>query len=177
MFEEWVTLLNFPMYQISNFGNLINRNTGKNVAISYNKQNIAKVALVNDNGRHTRSVAVLVANIFVYGQNDIFDTVIHLDGNLKNCEASNLMWRPRWFAYQYHRQFTHHKEMCLDILGQAGPVIEEATNTMYYNVYEVCTSNGLLIKEVNYKTNLTNELEKKVWPTGQIFYYGSRQTG
>lgn len=172
--EEWVTLLNFPMYQISNYGNVLNKNTGKKVAISYNKQNVAKVALINDNGRHTRSVAVLVANIFVHGQNDIFDTVIHLDGDLRNCEATNLMWRPRWFAYQYHRQFTYHKELCLNVLGQAGPIIEKKTNTMFSNVYEVCISYGLLIQEVNYKTSLTNELEKRVWPTNQIFDFGSR---
>lgn len=175
MFEEWVTLLDFPMYQINNMGDIVNQQTGKQLSKSITKQNIVKVSLINNQGRFTRSVALLVASIFVAGRNDIFNTPIHLDGDLFNCEASNLMWRPRWFAYQYHRQFTHNRDICIELFGQAGPLIESLTNTFYFNVYEACITNGLLMEEVNYKSGLTNPLEKKVWPTNQIFDFGSRQ--
>lgn len=175
MFEEWVTLLDFPLYQISNTGDVINKETGRYLAKSITKQNIVKVALINSRGRFTRSVALLVANVFVAGKNDLFDTPIHLDGDLHNCEATNLMWRPRWFAYQYHRQFTHHKEFCLETIGRAGPIIEPQTNTIYETVYDAAVSNGLLITEVNYRSGLTNYLEKRVWPTHQVFDFGIRQ--
>lgn len=177
MYEEWVTLIEFPMYQISNLGQIKNKKSDKLVALSTTRQNVVKVALVSDHGRFTRSVAVLVAHIFVHGYNDIFNTPIHLDGDLSNCEATNLMWRPRWFAYQYHRQFTHNLEL-MDVIGQAGPVIETATSMAYYNVLEAATTNGLLMQEINYKSALVTPdiLEKKVWPTGQIFEFGNRRT-
>jgi hypothetical protein len=177
MYEEWVTLLEFPMYQVNNLGHIKNKKVDRFVATSLTRQNVVKVALVNERGRFTRSVAVLVAHIFVHGYNDIFNTPIHLDGDLTNCEATNLLWRPRWFAYQYHRQFTHNQEV-MGLIGQAGPIIESATSMAYYNIFEVATTNGLLMQEINYKAGLqaVDELEKKVWPTGQIFEFGNRKT-
>lgn len=171
MFEEWVTILEFPAYKISNFGNVMNQETQRPVACSLTKQGVVKVALTNPVGRFTRSVAVLVAHIFVHGYNDIFNTLIHLDGDLKNCEASNLMWRPRWFAYQYHRQFTHHYVACVEIMGQAGPVFEINCNTVYNNVLDAAMFNGLLIRELTFKIWEQNLETKAVWPTGQIFSF------
>jgi hypothetical protein len=171
MHEEWVTLLDFPLYKISNYGNVINKKTGKEVLKSKTRQNIVKISLVNSSGRHTRSVALLVAHIFNPGYNDLFDTLIHLDGNLENCESTNLVWRPRWFAYQYHRQFTYNASSCIYGVGLTGPIIEPITNTLYANVNEAAIANGLLIKELAFKAGVNDMYDKKMWPTGQMFEY------
>jgi hypothetical protein len=171
MHEEWVVLLEFPMYEISNFGNIINRATGRLVAKSTTRQNVVKVALINGRGRFTRSVAVMVGHIFVPNHSDLFNTIIHLDGDLSNCEATNLMWRPRWFTYQYHRQFTAQREICIDDLGLMGPIYEKATNLQYANVYEAAISNGLLIRDIFHRTNDPDIHNKQVWPTRQIFEF------
>jgi hypothetical protein len=171
MLEEWVTILEFPAYKISNYGNIVNQLTHRPIALSVSNRGILKVSLHNNVGRFTRSVAILVSRVFVTGYNDIFNTLIHLDGNHQNCEASNLMWRPRWFAYQYHRQFTHHKEDCIELLGRAGPVIEPHRNLMYRDILEVAVVNGLLIRELTYKTWLQDEDGQGVWPTGQVFNF------
>jgi hypothetical protein len=169
MDEEWVTIFEFPMYQVSSLGNVINRNTGRRVSTSLTRQKIVKVALINERGRYTRSVALLVANIFVYGRTDILNTPIHLDGDLQNCEATNLAWRPRWFAYNYHRQFLKNKDSTIDYISELGPVYETNTNMHYKNIAEAAMLNGLLIKEIFQSSNNTGS--KRVWPTGQIFEF------
>ena len=174
MDEEWVTIFEFPMYQVSNLGNIINRNTGKYVSTSLTRQKIVKVALINERGRFTRSVALLVANVFVYGRTDILNTPIHLDGNLINCEATNLHWRPRWFAYNYHRQFIKNKDSMIDYISELGPVYEFNTNMQYKNIEEAAMQNGLLIKEIFQRSN--SDGNKKVWPTGQIFEFEDQRS-
>lgn len=175
MDEEWVVLFEFPMYEISNLGNVANRKTGKPVAKSLTRQNLVKVALINERGRFTRSVASMVARIFVSGYNDLFNTIIHLDGDLSNCEATNLMWRPRWFTYQYHRQFTAQRDICIDDLGQMGPIYEQAANMRYANVFEAAVTNGLLIRDIFHRTN--DPYNRQVWPTRQVFEFEDQRAG
>jgi hypothetical protein len=167
--EEWVTIYDFPKYEISNLGNVSNRRSGKLVAKSVTHQQVVKVALINERGRFTRSVSVLVANVFVYGRTDIFNTPIHLDGDLKNCEATNLAWRPRWFAYQYHQQLSNRRTRLVDEFSQFGPLYEPSTHMRYDNVLEAAIMNGLLIKDIVYRTN--DPLHKRVQPTGQVFEF------
>jgi hypothetical protein len=170
MEEEWITLLEFPLYEINNFGDIVNRRNGRRMATSTTKQGVVKVGLFRDGKQHTRSVAVLVANIFVYGYNDLFDTIIHLDGDLSNCIADNLMWRPRWFSYVYHRQFSAQKDICVDGLGQMGPIYDKKTGTLYQNVLEVSTIHGLLVREIFART-MDSWGNNEVWPTRQIFEF------
>jgi hypothetical protein len=60
---------------------------------------------MGDNGHFSRGLARLVAKAFLPTPPKAFDTPINLDGDRYNCAVDNLMWRPRWFAIQYHRQF------------------------------------------------------------------------
>lgn len=176
MDEEWVVIYDFPNYMISSLGNVSNRVTGRLVSTSCNRQQLVKVALTNERGRFTRSVALLVANVFVYGRTDLFDTPIHLDGDVKNCEATNLAWRPRWFAYQYHQQFSRHKTRLVSDLSQLGPIYERSSHMRYTNVAEAAMMNGLLIRDIFYRTN--DPFDKKVQPTGQVFEFeDQRGTG
>lgn len=106
MTARWEELEEFPDYAVSDEGEIANMRSGIPRKMSINQQGIVKISLYKDRKElHTRSLAVLVAEMFVEGQSDLFNTPIHLDGERRNCAASNLMWRPRWFAIRYHRQF------------------------------------------------------------------------
>ena len=72
---------------------------------------MVKVGLYRDGVQFTQSVAVIVAQAFLPEHPEHFDTVIHLDGDKQNCHLDNLMWRPRWFAREYHRQLKHDLEL------------------------------------------------------------------
>lgn len=103
--ELWVELDEFPNYSVSNMGEVVNIKTGTPIKPSRNQNNVPKVTLQKQRIATTISLAVLVATTFVPGKIDYYDTPIHLDGNRSNCRADNLVWRPRWYAIKYHRQF------------------------------------------------------------------------
>lgn len=173
--EEWVRLEEFPMYKISNFGNVMNDNSKKLVAKSLTKQGGVKVGLVSGGRQHTRSVAVLVAKIFVPGNDELFNTPIHLDADQRNCEANNLMWRPRWFAYKYHQQFTEMHQDRLETYASMGPVIDLDNRTLYATVLETAQTNGLLMYDIHmnaHKWSLGDKTHFN-WPTHQRFGIGA----
>jgi hypothetical protein len=85
----------------------------------------------------------MVAEAFCEGQSEHWNTPIHLDGDRENCRADNLMWRPRWFAVQYHRQF-HHEEF-----HNSNVHIQEVlSGKEYYSVKEACMDLGLYYNDV-----------------------------
>lgn len=125
-----------------------------------------KVNLIGKEGGYTsRSVARLVAEIFLDPPKENFDTVIHLDGDLSNCVAFNLMWRPRWFAIRYHQQFAYDSFHG----GYATPTLIEDVDSgkRYSSIKEVCTTDGLYYFDVQ-----KSLLEETITPiTGQRFRY------
>lgn len=157
----WRTLEEFPKYQISDRGEIVNDTSDRPVTLTRNQQGILRVGLVIDGrGQHSRSVARLVANTFLPGRTDIFDTPIHLDGDRTNCELVNLMWRPRWFAIKYHQQFS------IPVFHTAHPIlylIEE--DEVFYDIKTPCIKYGLIWADVL----KSRDEETFVWPTGQNF--------
>lgn len=144
MSELWHELEEFPDYAVSDRGEIVNIKNGMPRRTSTNQNGIVKITLYID-GKElaTRSVAVLVAEAFCDGQNDLFNTPIHLDGDRDNCRASNLMWRPRWFAVQYHRQFYSDEFHRMDV-----PIQEITTGRRYSSVKEACIDLGLYYNDV-----------------------------
>lgn len=142
--EDWHELEEFPDYAVSNKGNISNMRTGAPRKTSVNQQGIVKISLYK-NGREliTRSVAVLVAEAFCEGQTEFFDTPIHLDGDRSNCRADNLMWRPRWFAIRYHRQFESEAFHKMDL-----HIVELNSGREFFSVKEACMAMGLYYNEV-----------------------------
>lgn len=160
MSEVWVRIEEFPTYKVSNHGRVMNMFTLRILNNSVSPSGVVKIGLVSGGAQHTRSVKVLVAEAFVEGKNEVFNTPINLDGDQNNNHADNLVWRPRWFAWSYSRQFKtlppEHKH---------GPIVELPTETMYENVLSVATTNGLLIKDV-WKGI---QFKRPIFPTQQIF--------
>lgn len=156
MNEEWVIIPEFPIYSISNFGRVMNESTGRLMKENKNAQGTVKVGLMDNGKQYTRSVKVLVAHAFVDGYSDIFNTVIQLDNNEDNLYAGNLMWRPRWFASEYSRQFEVPSEN-----DHIGPLIETGSGDWYKDVYLVGVTHGLLFSSI--RINLGTN--KTVFPT------------
>lgn len=141
---RWHELDEFPDYAVNELGEIYNIKTGMPRKTSINQYGIVKISLYK-NGREliTRSVAVMVAEAFVEGQTEFFNTPIHLDGDRENCRADNLMWRPRWFAVQYHRQF--HSE---PFHNSNVRIVELNTGEEYDSVKEACVDLGLYYNDV-----------------------------
>ena len=143
MSERWHELDEFPDYAISSLGSVHNIKTGMPRKTSINQQGIVKISLYIGRELITRSVAVMVAEAFCEGQSEFFNTPIHLDGDRENCRADNLMWRPRWFAVQYHRQFQSPEFHASDV-----HIVDVDTGKEYYSAKEACVDLGLYYNDV-----------------------------
>jgi hypothetical protein len=90
-----------------------------------------------------RSLAKLICETFVPipKQAVPFTTPIHLNGNSADCQASNLLWRPRWFALKHGRQFK------LD-LPEYYPVRDKQTDEVFDSVWSFVLTYGLLYMDV-----------------------------
>lgn len=162
MEEDWKTIEEFPNYQVSTRGRIMNRDTGRIMKPSITTSGIIKIGLVNDGEQQTRSVKVLVAEAFVDGRSELFDTAIHLDGNYQNVDADNLVWRPRWFAWKYARQFSE-----LEPGSDRGPLRDVDSGRLYLDLVDASTRHGLLIHDV-WKSIY---LKQPTFPTWQTFEF------
>lgn len=162
MNEEWRTIEAFPRYEVSDLGRIRNKKSGHILVPSQNQQGITKVNLMKNGELYTRMVSHIVAQAFVPMQKrrEDFMSVIHLDGDKTNCRADNLMWRPRYFAILYHRQFDTPSFRNADI-----PLVELKSGETYPSIQDAVITNGLLFNEV-----LISVHERTyVWPTFQEF--------
>lgn len=102
--EEWIEIDEFPEYSVSTHGRVSNDTYERILTPSLNNRGIPTVGLYDGPKQHRRSVPVLVADAWVpnsYGEH--FNTPTHLNGDRLDCYADNLVWRPRWFAIQFHK--------------------------------------------------------------------------
>lgn len=159
--EEWRPVIGFPDYEVSNLGRVFNKVTERYMVPQKNQQGILNVGISRDKVQHKRSLARLVANAFLQPLETptTFDTPIHLDGDLTNCRVDNLMWRPRWFAVKYHKQFRNNQR------GFLVPIEEIHTGEQFETSWDAATKYGLIDKEIRVAAiNRTY-----VWPTYQAF--------
>ena len=160
MEEIWVKIEGFPEYQVSNYGQVLKSSTGRIVSESRTGSGVVKVNLMIGSKQYTRSVKVLVAQAFVSGQDDIFDTAIHLDDEPRNNRADNLAWRPRWFAWKYAAQFRDPA-----LRTWKGRIRDIATGVVYESYIVAAKENGILVKDILNSI----VMKKEVWPTRQLF--------
>lgn len=145
---EWVPMKDFPNYAINDSGEVINSVTGMIRTVSHNQQGIALVNLSRAGKQYVRSLAVLVAEHFLYSEErpPHFDTPIHLDGDRDNCRIDNLSWRPRWFARAYHQQFDPIARA--RSFGFKRPVEIMDTGEVFPTSWEAAVKYGLLDHEI-----------------------------
>lgn len=158
--EVWETIPDYPGYSVSNHGHVMNNRTERLVKPQFTNHGVVYVPLWGDNMGSTRSVKVLVAKAFLEGETDVFDTPINKDGDKSNNHIDNLLWRPRWFANKYSRQFLYEYQHAND-----GPVFDVETEIRYDTVYIVGIMFGLLFRDV-FRSAFSGT---EVFPTRQIF--------
>lgn len=139
--------LGFPLYSVSDLGEVMNNNVWIAKAHMKNQHGYNFVSLYQGSRRMSRQVSALVAETFLRGMYPLeWDTIIHLDGDLDNCKASNLAYRPRSYAIRYNRAIRtadrsrwHLEHTAIDWDG----------NELYFdNVVDSATHFGILMEEV-----------------------------
>ena len=140
--ERWIGIAEFPGYSVSDHGRVRNDYSGRVLAMLRNQAKVIHVGLVRDGRQYKRSLAKLVAEVFVPKNTlDHFTTPIHKDGDPENNHYSNLEWRPRQFADAYHRQFNH-----APLIGR--PIRDKTTGERFRNSWEACMKYGLLDRDI-----------------------------
>lgn len=162
MEEIWRPILEFTNYDISNLGRVYNNKARMMMSTSQNNHGHTKITLTDHRGvRHTRSVALLVAEAFVEAPNLLCDQVVVLDGDLTNLRADNLAWRPTWFAWKYTRQLKELQPLHFHNL-----MVENIeTGDLYENVIQAGMTEGLLFQHIWESTYKA----KPCFPTGSVF--------
>jgi hypothetical protein len=160
--EIWKTIPSFPNYAVSNYGRVFNIKKDVEMVLSRNQDGTLTVGLSREGLQRRRSVKVIVAELFVDGQSDLFDTVIHLDGDDTNIFAHNLAWRPRWFAWKYRKQFDN-------IPGWAytGPVVDRVNGQSFGSIIDAACNTGSLLDDI--RASLSTG--KAVFPTDGVYSY------
>lgn len=142
--DEWQPLDWFTGYMINIQGEVRNdfQNSRIITPVRLDSGHVI-VGLSRQGNQYKRSLAKLVAETFLPPPpRESFDTVIHLDGNLTNCHAHNLAYRPRWFAVSYHKQFAKSPYPSL------GPFRVIRTGEIITETWNYCTREGLLFQSL-----------------------------
>lgn len=160
MKEEWATIVDFDEYAVTTFGRVINLNNHREVKQSVIRTGALKVNLRNGDGYISRLVSSLVAEAFVPGHSEEFDTPMHLNMNYRDNTVWNLVWRPRHFVLRYSRQ---HREPSPH--HYRGPVLEITEAIEYLTFGDAAIANGILVKDI-WSSIMTG---KPTFPTMQIF--------
>lgn len=132
------------VYSVNNLGQVRNDYTKKILAESYNQQGMAKVSIFFEDKPKTLLVSNLVATAFLPTPPTHFTTPININGDRANCEASNLAWRPRWFAVKYHQQFR-------SVLWQAHKdlqMMDLDTGEMFARPHDIVLKYGVLLEDL-----------------------------
>lgn len=91
MKETYKTIKDYPNYEVSNFGNVHNKKTGKVLKPIRNKQGYQHVGLPTNGKPKFYLIHRLVASAFIPNP-EHKRTVNHLDGDKTNNRAENLEW-------------------------------------------------------------------------------------
>lgn len=165
MNELWVMLRGFESYSISTYGAIRRRGTDRLIAGHINQAGLVYVSLHKDGRQYNRAVSPLVAGAFLNPPpNQSWNTPIHLNGNRSDLYYENLMWRPRWFAVDYHQQIVQY--------GDPANRVRDVETGEEGTLRAICMRYGILphktyLQAVNYTDHGNRTVT--VWPTGQMF--------
>ena len=91
MMEIWKTSIKYKDYEVSTFGNIKRKKTGKILAQTKDSRGYPSVTIFDKYGQHTKNVHKIVAETFIPNPEKKL-TVNHKDGNKSNNHISNLEW-------------------------------------------------------------------------------------
>jgi hypothetical protein len=158
---DWIPVYGFPGYSVNSLGQVRNDSTGRLLTTRINAEGVPYVGMMRDYRQVIRSLPRLVAEAFLPPPTQIFDTPVNIDGDRTNCAVDNLMWRPRWYAVLYNRQF--RTERYPNPIN--APVVALDTEEVFPDSLAAACRYGLLEREV-----VLSVLNKTpTWPTYQMF--------
>lgn len=158
--DDWRPVEGFPGYSVNPLGQISRDSTGRLLIPRFNQYGVPYVGLMRDWQQCSRSLPRLVARAFLPSPSNIFDTPIQIDGDRSNCRVDNLMWRPRWYAVLYNRQFEDRYDNPIE-----APVRAVNEGERFPNSLEAACRYGLLEREV--VLSVLNRTP--AWPTYQYF--------
>lgn len=141
--EEWELIPDFPDYSVNRLGQVCRNTSGRILANKVNQYGVVYVGLMRNNKQHQRSVALLVATTFIPRPFGPMDTPINKNGDRWDNRVENLVWRPRWYAVLYNRQFRKPYDNPIAL-----PIVDLETGEQYDNSWECAVQNGLLERDV-----------------------------
>lgn len=160
--ERWRRISEFPNYEISNYGRVYNLRKNGMMRTSRTNHGHSKITLTKEDGsRHTRSVALLVAEAFVPQPNELCDYLVVLDGDFNNVHSLNLAWRPRWFAWKYTRQLKTFQPIYYNNLAVRNII----DGSEYDSIVQAGITEGLLFEDI-WRSTYTKDA---LFPTGSVF--------
>jgi hypothetical protein len=101
--EEWKEITDYPNYEISNLGNIRNKNN--NLIPYLNKSGYYCIKLYTE--EYPKLIHKLIAEAFIPNPNSLFE-IDHIDRNRKNNSLDNLRWVSR-SQNQYNRNMKTQK--------------------------------------------------------------------
>lgn len=158
--DDWRPVDGFPGYSVNPLGQVRNDSSGRLLSPRFNQYGVPYVGLMREWDQCARSLPRIVAMAFLPISNEIFDTPIQVDGDRSNCRVDNLMWRPRWYAVLYNRQFSDRYDHPIN-----EPVRSVDEKETFPNSLEAACRYGLLEREV--VLSVLNRTP--AWPTYQYF--------
>lgn len=158
--DDWRPVAGFLGYSVNPLGHVRREDTGRILKPRFNQYGVPYVGLMRDWQQCIRSLPRLVARAFLPIPSDIFDTPMQLDGDPSNCCVDNLMWRPRWYAVRYKRQFSDRYDNPIEV-----PVRATDSEEIFPNSLAAGCRFGLLEREV--VLSVLNHVP--TWPTYQYF--------
>jgi len=157
--EIWQPVEEAPGYYVSNHGN-VRKALDYNMATGRLPDGTRTVSMTVDKKQQVFVLRRVVAAAFCDIPDEHSDTVVHLDGDQNNCHADNLVWRPRWFAWRYTRQFRLATLDRWEI-----PVVNVVTGDMSPSVVAAGMIDGTLWADV-YRSVIEGV---QIYPYGHIY--------
>jgi hypothetical protein len=144
MEERWKRIPRYARYEVSDQGRVMNSRTERILGTSLGHSGMVRVALFDGHQQITCSLALLVAEAFVPGQDDFSNTPLHINGDPSDNRAVNLAWRSRSFALRHRLQYTQ-KSLTAYMVG---PVRHVATGEIFETIVDAARQYGLLVQDV-----------------------------
>lgn len=164
MDEFWAEIPHFESYSVSNYG-AVRNHRGRLLHMGVNQQGVLYVQLHKSGKPHNRALAPIVAGAFIEPpRHHSWATPIHLNGIRADVHAQNLMWRPRWFATEYHQQIVRYVN--------PADYIRDVVTGEHATLRVMCMKYGLLPLKVFAQATAYTDFGNRVttvWPTGQMF--------
>lgn len=136
----WTQIEEFPGYSVSQEGRVRNDEFDRILTPSRTGGGHVMIGMVRNGVQYKRALARLVLTHHVLVPEPEFNTPIHLDSDLANCHVDNLMWRPRWFAHAFSRQFND--------TYRTYPRVRIKDDARVLDVWETVMKYGLLLSHI-----------------------------